>query len=435
MKTWNVLAAFTLLLWMSSALANDENSPIRGQFYISPGAIAYEGPSSSQIGHDGIDVGGGLILGYALSENWSVEVLGGQVESDFENKWGSGEDDVDLKWLDFLYKLNPSGGWQPFFLVGGGRTEYDFDGVRPDAKDNQANIGLGVFRSLTDHIALRADVRALTSTKAGKVAPFAFVGITGFLGEGRPSTPPADSDGDGVPNSKDKCPTTPPGLQVDEDGCAIDNDQDGVLNVNDKCPDTPLGRKVDADGCQFDTDGDGVVDGDDDCPDTPAGVQVNDRGCPLDSDGDGVPDYLDKCPGSEAGAKVDDEGCYLELEEEVTIDMAIEFDSDSAEIRPDHLSEINRAIKFLREYPTANAVIEGHTDSDGSSSYNQGLSERRAKAVYEYLINEANVRANRLDWAGFGESRPIAPNTTQEGKQRNRRVTAVVSGTHTVRQQ
>ena len=161
---------------------------------------------------------------------------------------------------------------------------------------------------------------------------------------------------------------------------------------------------------------------------------MDSRGCPLDSDGDGVPNYLDECPDSEAGAKVDAKGCYIELEEEVTIDMNIEFETDKAEIRDDHVPELNRAVNFLRQYPTTQAVIEGHTDSDGSSDYNQGLSERRAKAVYEYLINEAGIAAGRLSWEGYGESRPIADNDSADGKQRNRRVTAVVSGTHKVRQ-
>ena len=382
----------------------DTNSPAKGQFYISPGAIAYEGPNSSTVGHDGVDLGAALILGYSFTERWSVELMGGQVESDFDNIFGDSEDDVDIRWVDLVYKLNARDAWQPFVLFGAGRTEYSFDGARPDAKDNQFNAGLGVFRQLTDRIALRADVRATTSNKAGKVMPFAFVGLTGFLGEGSGSAGPADSDGDGVRNRDDQCPTTPPG------------------------------RVVDATGCELDSDGDGVVDGDDQCPDTPAGQAVDATGCPPDSDGDGVPDYMDDCPGSEAGAKVDDKGCYIELEEEVTIDMSIEFETDKAQIRPDHLTEINRAVRFLKQYPTTNAVIEGHTDSDGAASYNQGLSERRAKAVYDHLINEEGIRASRLTWAGFGETQPIATNDTAEGKQRNRRVTAVVSGTHKVRQ-
>jgi OOP family OmpA-OmpF porin len=156
-------------------------------------------------------------------------------------------------------------------------------------------------------------------------------------------------------------------------------------------------------GCQLDGDGDGVVDGDDSRPETPAGAPVDRRGCALDSDGDGVPDYRDDCPDS---ARVDERGCYIELEEEVTIDMNIEFDSDIAEIKASHASEINRPVEFLVQYPAADAVIEGHTDSSGSSSYNQTLSEKLAKAVYEYMINSAGISADRLSSIGFGEDRP-----------------------------
>jgi OmpA-OmpF porin, OOP family len=393
------------LLWATNVAADGHNNPHKGQFYISPGAIAYTGPDSSNIGYEDTEVGGALILGYGLSDNWSIEVMGGRVEdAGFDNRYGSGEDQVNLRWLDFVYNLPAKNAWQPFVLVGGGRTEYDMDGVRPDARDNQLNAGVGVYRQLSDHISLRADVRGVTSSKVGGMEPFAFLGITGFIGSPAAPAAPADSDGDGVPNDMDNCPTT------------------------------PAGRVVDAQGCELDADNDGVVDGADQCPDTPAGVSVDGNGCPLDTDGDGVPDFRDDCPDSEAGAKVNDRGCYIELEEEVTIDMSIEFETNKAELRPDHTSELARAVRFLRQYPNTKAVIEGHTDTDGAASYNQNLSEQRAKAVYDYLVNEAGVDADRLTWAGFGETRPIASNDTAAGKQTNRRVSAVVSGTHKVRQ-
>ena len=392
------MLSFGLTSWAET------DAPNEGQFYISPGAVVYEGPGSSNIGFDDTEIGPGLILGYAFTDRWALEFLAGRTEAESETVFGRSEDDIDLTWLDLVYKLNSRNGWQPFLLGGFGRSEYNFDGVRPDAKDNQFNAGIGVYRALSDNISLRADLRGVSTTKEGGLKPMAFIGITGFLGQAKAPPPPADSDGDGVPNDIDKCPTTPPG------------------------------RVVDADGCQLDSDGDGVVDAEDQCPDTPKGAPVNRVGCPLDTDGDGVPDYRDKCPGSERGAKVDADGCYVELEEDVSINMYIEFETNKAEIRPDHVSEIQRVVDFLRQYPTANAVIGGHTDSDGSARYNQNLSERRARAVYEYLIGEAGISADRLDWAGFGESQPIASNDTAAGKQRNRRVTAVVSGTHKVRQ-
>ena len=402
-----IIIAVTLLCFANTGFAN-EHGPKKGQFYIAPGGVAYEGPAASNIGHDDIDIGGGVIVGYSFSDRWSVEGLGAHVDSDFENSTGRGEDEVNMRWFDFLYKLDSSEAWQPFLLIGGGRTTYEFEGQRPRAKDNQFNVGAGMYKNLTDHIALRADIRGVSSSKEGGLSPMAFVGITGLFGKGSAPAAVADSDGDGVPNSSDKCPTTRAGATVDEDGCEV--------------------------GGANDADGDGVADSADQCPNTPRGVAVDRAGCPRDSDGDGVPDYLDKCPGSEAGAKVDEEGCYIEIEEEVTIDMSIEFDTNKANIRPDHSDELGRAVRFLRQYPSTNAVIEGHTDSVGDAGYNQGLSERRAQAVYEYMVNDAGIAAQRLSSKGLGETQPIESNDTAEGRQKNRRVTAVVSGTHKVRQ-
>jgi OOP family OmpA-OmpF porin len=191
---------------------------------------------------------------------------------------------------------------------------------------------------------------------------------------------------------------------------------------------------VGADGCQLDDDGDGVVNYEDKCPATPAGAAVDRSGCPLDSDGDGVHDYRDSCPDSERGAKVDAKGCYIILDQDVTIDLNLEFDSNSSELRDSHGAQIQEAIDFLRQYPTANADIEGHTDSSGKESYNQALSEKRAKAVHDYLIETGRVEASRLSYVGKGEIEPIADNATAAGKQANRRVSVVVRGTKSVRQ-
>ncbi len=123
-----------------------------------------------------------------------------------------------------------------------------------------------------------------------------------------------DSDHDGVPDKRDKCPDTPRGVKVDKNGCPVDSDGDGVPDYLDKCPNTPKGVKVDKKGCPIDSDGDGVPDYLDKCPDTPAKVKVDKNGCPIDSDGDGVPDYKDKCPNTPTGMKVDSVGCPLDTD-------------------------------------------------------------------------------------------------------------------------
>lgn len=254
-----------------------------------------------------------------------------------------------------------------------------------------------------------------------------------------------DSDGDGVPDRKDLCPDTPPGVQVDENGCPLDRDGDGVADYKDKCPDTPglekfegcpdsdgdgvpdnldkcpdtpAGVQVDDTGCPVDSDRDGVPDYLDKCPDTPAGVQVDEDGCPVDSDGDGVPDYLDKCPDTPKGVAVDENGCPAETTLEIP---AIYFDFDKAELRPEAITELDKLVETLSNSREYDIVVGGHTCNIGSEDYNMKLSEKRAQSVVKYLltkgISNAYVGSNY-----YGEEKPAVPNTSIENRRKNRRV-------------
>jgi OOP family OmpA-OmpF porin len=174
-----------------------------------------------------------------------------------------------------------------------------------------------------------------------------------------------------------------------------------------------------------DADGDGVTDDKDMCPDTPRGAPVDARGCPLDSDGDGVPDYLDKCPGTRAGAKVDKDGCEIKPMakiEKVVIDNILLFDFDSAELKAGSTEVLNSSYaKFRGNAEVESVTITGHTDSIGSDAYNQGLSERRANAVRDYLVSQG-ADASKLQARGVGESQPAFTNETDAGRAMNRRV-------------
>lgn len=97
------------------------------------------------------------------------------------------------------------------------------------------------------------------------------------------------------------------------------------------------------------------------------------------------------------------------------------FDYDKATLRPESTNELQRVIKLMNDNPTIKVEISGHTDSRGSDDYNQKLSENRAKSVVEYLVQHG-IDKNRLTFKGYGEMRPIAPNDTEEGRQKNRRV-------------
>ncbi len=199
---------------------------------------------------------------------------------------------------------------------------------------------------------------------------------------------PGDADGDGVRDEDDRCPGTPPGVEVDQNGCEPDFDGDGVPDRLDKCPDTPAGARVDANGCE------------------------------LDSDGDGVVDSKDKCPDTAEGQPVDNDGCDLEETYELN---GVYFEFDSAKLTADSKAALDDALAILKRHPDLEVEIAGHTDSRGSDSYNLGLSERRAKSVLKYMVaNGAN--ADMLTAKGYGESEPVADNATDAGRAKNRRV-------------
>ena len=164
----------------------------------------------------------------------------------------------------------------------------------------------------------------------------------------------------------------------------------------------------------MDSDGDGVTDDLDRCPDTPKGVTVDAQGCPLDSDGDGVPDYLDKCPNTPKGATVDARGCW-------TYAAVVMYDFNSATIKSEAYPMLDEAVLILKENPEMKVEIDGHTDNKGSAAYNMTLSERRAKSVKKYFVDQG-VEAERLTTKGFGLTKPAASNDTKEGRAKNRRV-------------
>lgn len=155
-----------------------------------------------------------------------------------------------------------------------------------------------------------------------------------------------------------------------------------------------------------DEDGDGVFDRRDRCPDTPAGTQVNHIGCPL-------PQYPPSQPQPEPAATpevitLDDQGQVM-------------FAFDSAELTPAARERLQSLLPRLNEPGVASVKVIGFTDSVGSDSYNQGLSERRASSVAEYLIGHG-LAPNKVTSQGRGEADPIADNDSDEGRARNRRV-------------
>jgi len=99
----------------------------------------------------------------------------------------------------------------------------------------------------------------------------------------------------------------------------------------------------------------------------------------------------------------------------------VNFDFDKATLRPDAVAILSEAVQILQRYPDLKVEVAGHTDSVGTDAYNQKLSERRAKAVYDYLTSNGVDASRLLGPVGYGESRPIDTNETAEGRARNRR--------------
>lgn len=199
-----------------------------------------------------------------------------------------------------------------------------------------------------------------------------------------------------------------------------DSDGDGVPDSIDRCPDTPAGVKVDRFGCpevrQMDSDGDGVYDEFDNCPGTPVGVVEDEFGCPevrqVDSDGDGVFDNSDECPDTPIGALVDVRGCWVV--------KGVQFDYKKWAVKPQYNSNLDNIESILRKNPGLKVRIEGHTDDIGSMKYNIGLSGKRAQSIKDYLVDKG-IDPSRITTIGLGYAQPIADNDTPEGRALNRR--------------
>jgi outer membrane protein OmpA-like peptidoglycan-associated protein len=210
--------------------------------------------------------------------------------------------------------------------------------------------------------------------------------------------PELDTDGDGIPDRIDQCPTLP-------------EDKDGYQD-DDGCPEPDP-----------DSDGDGVPDHADGCKDVPGPADYD--GCP-DRDGDQIPDNVDKCPDVFGAAELD--GCPAPKEEEVVLESEririkgnILFETGQAIIQKESFPLLDDVAKVLRDNPDVGPVlIEGHTDNVGSRPYNLDLSDRRSAAVANYLIGKG-IDKQRLKTAGFGFDRPVATNDTPLGRAKNRR--------------
>jgi OOP family OmpA-OmpF porin len=157
-----------------------------------------------------------------------------------------------------------------------------------------------------------------------------------------------------------------------------------------------------------------------------------------DEDGDGVFDRRDRCPATPLNTPVHHNGCPLkeyvstpaQLEpievDSVRVELDVKFDFNKSDVKESSQADIKSLADFMKQYPQTTTTVEGHTDAIGSDAYNQGLSERRANAVRDVLVNQHGIDSVRVSSVGYGESRPVADNGSESGRAINRRVEAEV---------
>jgi OOP family OmpA-OmpF porin len=474
------MSALSLLTLAGQGRANA--APRGGDFEISPFVGYYWFDKETEYDND--LVWGGR-LGYFYNENLEAELAVAKVSSDLRDT--GGDADLLQVQVDALYNFSGLGRLVPYAAVGLGVAEFDPKDGGGVGSTFLVDYGVGARYFFTDNFAARVDLRHPIIFDNAESNYMAAVGISYLFGGAKPpvkvaeETPapapvkmvtpaaapasPSDSDGDGVVDSDDRCPETPRGVPVDRFGCPFDSDGDGVADHQDQCPNTPRQAKVDSRGCPLDSDGDGVPDYLDKCPDTTAGAPVDVNGCLKDSDNDGLTDWEEMRltgtdphnPDSDGDGLNDGDEVktYLtnplnpdtdgggvndglevkvahtnpldpadDVKEVKRIELKVYFDSNSDVVKPQYFPEIEQVAAFLKEYPGVSGAIEGHTDNIGAASYNQKLSERRAKSVIKVAEERFGVAPGRLTGTGYGDTRPVAENKTAAGRAKNRRIEA-----------
>lgn len=315
------------------------------------------------------ELGYRLYGGARFGDHWGLELVYDQVstETDFAGM------DLDLSqyYLSGLYHFMVEGAAQPYLSLGWGQNEFELEAG--EGETTATNLGLGIKWMMANHWILRPSMNYFVNTELDDNHMTFGLTLAYTWGEAKPMTAkvaaPADADGDGVADSADRCPRTAPGTAVDAMGCELDSDNDGVF------------------------------------------------------------DSIDACPATAARIKVDARGCPLKLSETVSIDLQVNFDSNSDRVKPEFYNEIRKVADFLAQYAGTKVVIEGHTDSSGAAAYNKDLSQRRADAVANALVEQFGIARSRVSAVGYGEEQPIASEATAAGRLANRRVVAKVSAT------
>jgi OOP family OmpA-OmpF porin len=368
-----LLAGGLALLVAGNATAT--NRP--NAFTLSPqvGVMVFEGNQNLEPGP-----AGGIALGYNFNSHWGLEGVLTFTRAD--QKVGGDDAMITAAHLGGLYHFLPQGPLVPYLSL-------TFGGIQlEDDEDLLAGYGVGVKYFLSEDVALRLDLKHLFNINyrdVDKTRDYynmlaATAGVSFQFGGAQKTALITDRDADGIIDAVDQCPDTLTGATVDETGCPLQVTPEKIA----------------------DSDGDGVADNLDLCPDTPAQTVVDTRGCP---------------------AQV---SLVVALPEPART-FVLDYQPNEFEVISEFTAELQRMADFIKASPGQRFIIEGHTDSIGSDESNMRLSVQRAEKVKAYLVEKMGIPAFLLDARGFGENYPVADNSTQEGRQQNRRIVIIAA--------
>ena len=423
---------------------------------------------------------GGLSLTRYLGRVLDVSAQFTKGEVGYSSSKGNFSTGLSTATLNLRFNLlKPESAVRPYLFLGGGVLMFAINPSLKQSKIDYAapSFGAGLNFHLSPMLMLQVQEMFVNSSNDDKDGVsegtndffvMHTIGLTFNFGKKH------DEDGDGVADRDDKCSGTPAGIAVDKKGCPLDKDNDGIADYQDECPD--IAGLAEFKGCP-DKDGDGITDKDDRCPDVKGTLAL--KGCP-DSDGDGVADLDDKCSDTKSGYKVDATGCTMDNDKdgivneddrcpdafglaslkgcpdtdgdgvadiddrcpkligtiankgcpEITVEdvkkitqiaSKLFFETASDKLKVASLVQLDELVVILKKYPEANLTIEGHTDDVGKDDYNMNLSQKRTESVKNYLMGKG-IFESRLTAVGYGETKPIADNTTEIGRAKNRRV-------------
>lgn len=378
MKRAGVAFAILAVLMVGLGLPGASLAEVRpGAFTLSPMIGGYGFDNDRDL--DDLGRMANLGIGYNFSKYFSSELSFGFIHTDGDLCCNAGNVYGYQPRLDFLYYPMPNKMFVPYLAIGASYLFFDDDDVadnefQPFEVDDtaQANAGLGAKLFVSDSVALRADARYYYGFNDSESEFAVLAGLEFQIGaKAEPAPEPCE-----------------------------DVDNDGICDDEDPC---------------IDVDADGVCDDRDNCPDTPAGVRVDETGCKV---------RLEPEMGMERAVEAPEVIEEPEAMPEM-MTVIVYFDFDKAVIKQLYYKRLADLADFLNQYPDLLAAIEGHTDAIGTDAYNIRLSERRAEAVKNFLVERHGIDPSRFLLRRFGETQPAAPNNTKENRALNRRVITI----------